>query len=128
MTTRTHIVVTFGATLLAIAALIMFGQTPAPATVDDTAHLVTASHCIASVDEYLDWYSEGIAAEMPSHDDVQVMYDACGYFGPDSEADGYEDGSWRVMAGDDGVIGENNLPIAAGTYWTGCFAVGTCAD
>lgn len=58
-----------------------------------------------------------------------VAHDACTVLGEDSAVHAFEDGSWAVVATGSGHIGENNVPVAAGTYWKGCISLSAaCAD
>jgi hypothetical protein len=112
--------VTVGASALAIGALIVTGQ-PEPT--------VTASHCLASVDEGLDWWSEGTADyRVIDPETVEVMTDGCRFLGDDSEAMLWEDGSWSVTATSTHV-GASGLTIDQGTWWKGCMSEeAPCAD
>jgi len=97
------------------------------ATVDDGAAL-TESHCLSSVDEGLDWWSEGTADyRVIDEDTVQVMQDACDRLGHNSEAFIWEDGSWMVLAKED-FNGPDGL-VKAGIWWKGCMSTtAPCAD
>lgn len=123
-----QIVVTIGATVLACGTLIALPDsvTSTPSEVVPTA---TASHCLASVDEGLDWWSEGTASyRVVDTDTVEIMQDACRFLGDDSEAMLWEDGSWSVTASTTHPAA-SGLTIAAGTWWKGCMSEDApCAD
>jgi len=136
---RGAILATYGATALAIGLLIGLPSnvtTTEPdyhsgKTYDDGAVIVQPTmpahdgvhlgtwegyygpHCTATVDEGLDWYEEG-PDDVPAAEE-DILYQACGELGQSSEAELWEDGSWRVEA-------------TTGVWWRGCFSVGSCMD
>lgn len=133
MSMRNHILATFGWVAFCCVLLLVFGGSPAAPSqvgntvaVDDTAVLVEPSHCVASVDEGLDWYSEGITRTV-NPDTAATMKEACNYLGPNSEATLWEDGSWKVVATEN-FEGPEGL-TKTGVWWQGCMSVtAPCAD
>jgi len=91
--------------------------TPTPVTVDDGAVLV-ASHCEASLDEGLDWWSEG-DRKMPEASEIEIIKDGCARLGQTAEVTIWEDGSWEVMGKTD---------PQKGIWWRGCFGEALCDD